>query len=288
MKNKIIKNIISILLITFGVFVLFKGENNKLKAYLDEKESLEQFKKVDSELIYAENNDSYINVTGNIIIESNIFDEEINLKIKALKLERKVETYQWNETISKDGEIVYEKVWEDGLLDSTSFIESETHQNPIETVYYSDEKYANVVYLGNYIIDQSILKNIEPNFQIKEFPDDLILKEGFYSKDGYITNSKDLKNPQIGDIKISYYYLYITDATVLGKQVNNGYIIDDGQAFVQVKEGNINLKELKIVELIFDINLWICRIVGIFFCSLGCYIFNKRNNKISLALIYNR
>ena len=183
MKNKIIKNIISILLITFGVFVLFKGENNKLKAYLDEKESLEQFKKVDSELIYAENNDSYINVTGNIIIESNIFDEEINLKIKALKLERKVETYQWNETISKDGEIVYEKVWEDGLLDSTSFIESETHQNPIETVYYSDEKYANVVYLGNYIIDQSILKNIEPNFQIKEFPDDLILKEGFYSKE---------------------------------------------------------------------------------------------------------
>lgn len=268
---------IGIICLLSGAFILFRKEWNNMNNYLFLKKAVNEIKEVNSTAIYEEDNNKNVLVSGNLIVEPDeLVDEETNVKIKSIKMIRKVETYQWNEVYLDNGDINYEKIWEEGILDSSFFTDAENHQNIENNTYVSLEKIADLVKIDNYIIDWSILQTVEMNQILTVLPTDIILKDGFSIQQQYITNSKDLETPEIGDVRISYEYAYMPNLTILGRQVDNGYIVDyynDNNIFeTQIKEGTYSLSDFFAIDSFKgDKEIWITRIVSICFIGIGIF-----------------
>ena len=82
----------------------------------------------------------------------------------------------------------------------------------------------------------------------------------------YITNSKDINNPEVGDIRISFVYNNSTDVSVLAVQSGNSfkdYVSSVGKTVNRVMDGIKSGDEMiKVIEKENKILKWILRLVG--------------------------
>lgn len=264
--KRIGKIFLGILFLLVGIFVLCMNEQKNIKDYKKLKEVSQKVTVVNPDAIYESNNDKFVKLAGPLELSNPITDSFSNIKVQAVKLYRKVEVYQWNEKI-KNGNATYEKVWDEALVSSSSFLESEGHENPTEVSYYSELQYPDLVKIGNYILTSDLLNSLDYNAEILEYPDAIQLPEGFSLDGKYITNSVDKENPQIGDVRISYSYYYGTSLSILGKQINNGYLTkyeEKDQDLTKVVPGIQNV-EVLLDETILANKDWnfIFRILGL-------------------------
>lgn len=278
--KKRINLILGLLLFVFGSFLLWYNEQNNIKDYKIRKEIKSNVRIVNSNTIDIQNNDRLIFLSGKVYNHSDyLIDEQVRLQLNALKMVRKVEIYQWNEYVNAKGKTSYKKIWEEGIIDSTSFLEQENHQNPSDTLYTSTEKIASDIYVGSYLLSEEILNDLPALYQITDYPENLVLEKNFKIQGNYITNCKDENNPSIGDIRISYYYYTADELTLIAKQMNNGFIVQD--QYYKVKEGLnefhkfLNIYNTHKNDMIFRVLAWLI-------CSVGFYLLLNNFQKISI------
>ena len=195
---------------------------------------------VSSDKVDRQNDNALISTSGKAVTTETLSDDIISIP-NALALKRNVEMYQWEEdeeTTKKDNlggsttvttTYKYKKVWSNNEINSDNF-EEKSHVNPkfdLESMRV-DAKSGN---LGDYKITEKQTASIGGLEEYKNLP----FNYRYKIENGVYYKGKDINNPEIGDIKISYTYAPSeTDISIIGKQMSDNTITG-----FQMKKGNI-------------------------------------------------
>ena len=268
-----------IIFLIVGIGILWSNEGRTVKTQAAIGEATKSFIQVKSEKVDSKNEGKLIATKGKINIDSasELKDDTFGINVKAVKLKRNVEMYQWDEkcTTNDDDKTTcsYEKVWDDDIIDSEDFKEA-GHTNPTDMLYTSEEYIADNVKLGAFTLPNELIGSLK--YDKTKTNDDLTAeynnsKESFKIDGKYLTNVKE--EPQIGDIRISYQYTTVKDASVLAVQTDDtfeAFTSKKGKDIYTIVEGNKT--GVQILENMTHANKtikWGLRILGIVFVIGG-------------------
>lgn len=161
---------------------------------------------------------SLIHLKGSIVTGEPLTEPDYNIQVQAVKLKRRVQMYQWIEetvenrygdTVSsvhtaEDRTYYYTMDWRDDLVDSRSFYIRNGHHNPttfpLDSKVYVSER----VYLGQYELSDELKRKFNTFVEVTSDtrPEDPSVK----LHTGIYYHCNDIWNPEIGDIRIQFYY----------------------------------------------------------------------------------
>lgn len=292
-----------LLLLVIGIGILWYNEGRTVKTQATINEARKNYKDVKAEKIDDKYEGKLVATKGKLDISeaSYLTDAIFGISIQAAKLQRVVEIYQWKEKCETDDNdkknCTYEKVWENGLIDSSDF-EQSGHDNPTVTSYESETYIANNVKLGAFILPEELIAKLSSNKTknnaelTNEYKNTI---EGIIVSGNYLTNVKD-ETPEIGDIRISYAYLDSEAVSVMAVQTGNtfeAFTSKSGKDVYTIVKGNKT--GAQILENMTKSNnrwKWILRFIGVIitilaFSSMFSFITNIANKIPILGGIIN-
>lgn len=275
-KNSAAGVVIGIILLIVGTILIWVNEGDVVKNNKTVSEIREKVIEVKSDEISASNDQKLIATNGKVSIEDQeLYDSIFGVKQKSIKLRRIVEVYQYkeeSETNSNDKNTYkYKKVWEEDLIDSTNFSQV-GYSNPTYKPYDSTSFLADYVKVGQFYLSKEQIGNLPASTRLT-LPNELYLPYGYKIDNNYITNSSDISNPQIGDVRVSYEYNDYKEASVLAVQNGNSfsdYISSSGKSTNEVLEGILNSNQI-INKIVSDneTTKWLWRLAGCIVVILG-------------------
>lgn len=273
------------ILIVVGVVLLFSNEKNNVKniAVVDELRNVAI--DTSSSSVDSINDEKLVAISGKLEMASPIQDTTFGVRVESAKLVRTVEMYQYVESCTTDDNdkrtCNYLKEWREELVDDTKF-ENKGYVNPTTMPYETKKFVANSGKVGAYIISEDTLAQLNTDTVYTNYTH---IPSG-YSKNGeYLVNSRDLENPQIGDVRIRFTYNASDTISVLAKQSGNtlvNYVTKEGKAIHYVSSGTKDSKEL--INEIQDANhflKWIVRGLALFIEMMGVALLFKPITTIS-------
>lgn len=163
---------VGLLLFIVAFPVLWWNEGRAVQTYKSLKEGAGAVVSVQSDKVEPSHEGNLVHVSGKAVTSATVTDPELGVSTVALKLERKVEMYQWVEEVEtkkhkKVGgseETVktyrYKKQWSDDVHDSGSFKDPAGHQNPASMAYRSDAWRASPVTIGAFQLSDSLINRV--------------------------------------------------------------------------------------------------------------------------------
>ena len=264
-----------ILLLIAGTYLLWWNEGNNVKNIATTNEVEKTGIEVKADLVDEKNEGKLVVVAGKLnVVDETLTDPKFNISVKSSKLVRKVEMYQWEETEHVDDDdtrsYTYEKKWSDDLIESKDFHQS-GYNNPTSFPVANESYLANDVKVGEYNLSS---KQIEKtNAQATLSAENVVLTEEYKYQNNYVTTSKNLDEPEIGDIRISWLYNDWNEATILAVQKGNtfvDFVSKDGKTVNRVEEGLLSLKQIvKEMRNEDKFMKWILRLVGTLLVIFG-------------------
>ena len=259
-----------LLILVIGVTLLWYNEGRAVKTAQGIGEAKDNYVDVSSKKIEKKNENKLIATVGDIKLpETEVLDEEFGISVKSAKLARTVEMYQWKEDCDSDNNCSYEKVWDDDIIIS-AFFEDTTKSNP-ENMPYESKKFTNTgVYLGAYELTEDLLDQLSTSKPVTELNQTIAANLGLeiakVEKDSVAYTNVKNNTPEIGNIRIKFYYNDATKASVMGIQSGksiNPFITKTDTKIYRLEEGNHTGLELLKMETQ-DNNLlkWILRFFG--------------------------
>lgn len=210
--------IVGIILFIGAFFLLWWNEGNSAKKINIANYAKKYAIEASSINIQRENDNKLIATNGFAKTSATLGDEFVSSP-NTLVLDRNVKMYQWIEN-TEEGKTVYQKDWSDIEQNSDEF-EDKSHKNP-RFLISSKEYIAPNATLGKYVLSEKQIGMIEPQ---KEFSD---LKEKAEYKiiDNQYYKGRNIENPEIGDLLISYNYAPSdTTISIIGEQKNDNTIV---------------------------------------------------------------
>ena len=164
--------------------------------------------------------------------ESTLKDKEYNIQTNGFALERVAEEYNYNNTKTLEWVVSTNVNYNNNFI----FI----NLNDFKLNGYSlnqKEDYINIFKYNYLSKNRELIKDINKAY----------VPNGWKISGSYITNSKDINNPQIGDLRISFYKYNQTNNyyTCFGYIDNHGLIISDFMSFKTLEESKEYLNILK-------------------------------------------
>ncbi|KAG5896399.1 hypothetical protein JTB14_009604 [Gonioctena quinquepunctata] len=233
---------------------------------------------------YETVDDSYdgkvVHISGNLVVQEPLTEFDYGISIQAVKLKRRVQMYQWVEERSpRDddanggaqysiNDYYYVTEWRDKLVDSSNFYVRHGHENPrhipLKTVTYVSSE----VNLGQLVVGDHIKQKFDDFVEVTsdERPDrkDVKLHMGIYY------HCDDIWNPEVGDIRVQFYYAGATGeaVTIIAKQENGvlvPYETSKGHKIALLRHGNLNINQMFSAEH-YDARMetWKLRGLGVF------------------------
>lgn len=214
-----------------------------------------------ADLVMPENDGKVVHVSGQLSAFPPLADYRYNVKIDAVRLKRRVQMFQWieeeevfesepspmNRESSPDVSYSYSTAWKDKLVDSGLFNIPFGHENPTEIPLLSEIQTTEVVKIGSYLLSPEIIETFtsyEP-FSGDEEPtgDDVKLHAGMYYE------TRDIFNPDVGDIRVQFYYAGHSGNTysMIGEQRGATlypYTSSSGQSLVLLQQGQRSPEEV--------------------------------------------
>lgn len=281
MKNK--RGIIfGLIIILVSIVLLIMNENKYINIYKSMQIERDNVTDIENDMVNDLYEDSLVCVSGKVSINETLKDSKFGVSVKSPKLVRVVEMYQYKQNGNK-----YNKVWSSELFD-TSY--SEEYKNPVSMPYSSTSYFASDVKVGAFRLSFEQLSNLDANKYYSEFNQNIISSLGYVINDKYITNSSDINNPKIGDIRISFKYNDYKEISVLALQKSDTfetYNSSNGEVINEVVKGIKTGNE--ILDDISDNNkilLWGLRVVLTITSMIGFILilnnFKKLNKKVLL------
>lgn len=244
-KKGIIYMIVGILL--FGLAIWLNGVDNQVADELRN-----NFIDISSDVVDTKYNDLLVATNGSISYEKGALDTDLGVSVDSVVLKRNVEVFVWvEEEQHENGQTsyVYKKKWSNELIDSSKFKFQERYENPKKIDYASKSFYASNVHLGLFTLGEANLDSLNkatklvPDISKKKLP------KGYQISGDYISNSKNIDSPEVGDIRISYTYSPDKNISVLAKQKNNTF---DYYVTKNKSKVNITLSGIKTGSEIID------------------------------------
>ncbi|WP_049630421.1 TMEM43 family protein [Cellvibrio sp. pealriver] len=241
-----------ILFIVIGVCLLFWNEGRAVKTHKALVESQGLVVSINAQEATPQMNGKLVHLTGEATSTQTLSDNLLPVSVQALKLQRKVETYQWEETshseekknMGGDTETIttynYEKVWSDKYIDSSAFKKTNGHQNPEKWRYQSERWTADQINIGQYQLSETH-KNSINNFQPLVIPRNIELPKGVAQNSDGFYYGKDEREPKIGDQQISFSYIPAQTYSVIGDLTGTTlteHIASNGRSIALLQAGN--------------------------------------------------
>ncbi|HSC67474.1 MAG TPA: TMEM43 family protein [Cellvibrio sp.] len=274
------------LLLIVGACLLFWNEGRAVKTHNALAESQGLVVSINSSEAAPHMNGKLVHLSGEASSSQTLSDDLLPVSAQALKLERQVETYQWDEkshseekkNIGGDTETVttytYEKVWSSNQIDSSRFKKPNGHQNPEKWRYQAKVWTADVIRIGQYQLSETHKSGIA-NFQPLDTPNDIVLPKGVAKNSEGFYYGQDERKPKIGDQQISFNYIPAQTYSAIGDLSGQSlipHIASNGREIALLDEGT------KTADAMFEsaksgnrLMTWLIRLAG---CALLILAFN--------------
>ena len=275
-KNSISGVLVGLLLIIAGIVLLACNEKNALKNKKDTIELRQNYVEITSDKVDTENNGNLVVTSGKLVWSpSNATDKIFGVTYNTPVLERKVEIYEWVEESTETNDSTtysYSKSWNTSIVNSNNFQKKEGHVNPTSMPYEKDEVTAETLTVGAYSLTSTFVGKLSANENLLDLSTATV-PEGYRVDGNYITNSADLANPQVGDVRISFKYGDYTDVTVMGKLNGSrieSYKTKKGSSVTSMKHGILSGDEvITSIENANNTMKWIMRLLGTMLIIFG-------------------
>ncbi len=213
--------------ILIGVVLLWWNEGNNVRNLKTTAEMDDIVVDVPSDKVDPANEGKLIATHGEVINEEEMIDSTFNVKVKTPLMKRIVEVYQWDEDsdTDEDGNTTYsyKKVWDTDIIDSGNF-HDKNKVNP-KSKPYEDETYSSKdVKVGAFSLSDKQISSLSTNANYTEFDIATVEKLKLSASGKYLTTSKNLDSPAIGDVRISFVYNNSNTLSVLAVQSGNSFV----------------------------------------------------------------
>ena len=257
-------------LILIGIVLLWWNEGNNVRNLKTTAEMDKSVVDVSSNKVDPSNEGKLIATSGKLINEEELIDSTFNVKVTTPIMKRIVEIYQWDEEsdTDEDGNTTYsyKKTWSDDIIDSSNFHQS-GHDNPRQKPYENEVYTSSNVKVGAFTLSSNQVEMLSTKASYNTFDETTATNLKLKASNNYLTNSEDLNNPKIGDVRVSFVYNNSTEISVLAVQQGNtfvNFVSKAGKSVNRVMDGthsgtemiNVIKKENKFIK-------WLLRIVGI-------------------------
>ncbi len=262
--------------IVLGAVLLWWNEGNNVRNLKTTAEMSKSVIDVSSEKVDAANEGKLIATHGALINEKELQDETFNVKVKTPVLRRVVEVYQWEEDSSTDDDgnttYSYSKVWSESTINSSNF-HDKSHVNPATKLYSSESHQSDDVRVGAFSLASNQVSMLSTNGEFVQYDTDTLTKLNLTVSGNYVTNSKNLSSPEIGDMRISFKYNNSTEVSVLAVQSGNtftDFVSKAGKSVNRVMDGSHSGEEMiNVIKKENNILKWVLRAAGLLIIVLG-------------------
>ena len=292
-KNAISGIFIGFLLFLASFYILWWNEGNSVKRIKTLNEGRSLVTPVSADQIDPANNKNLVHIAGRAETNQILRDPYFGVAVKALKLKRVVEMYQWQEnkktkTTSNTGgsqttetTYSYQKIWSQNAINSGEFKKPQGHENPaMRFQQYSQE--AKDIKIGAFQLSKPFTAKIN-NFTPYHLTEQNYKAINGALKNRFILNGNEYYSgtpdtPQIGDVRIRIEIIEPQEYSAVGQQYEQMLNI------YNTKSGKINLIEsgYKSADDLFqtaeDENVaqtWLTRFGGLFMMWAGIFLILK-------------
>ncbi|XP_040264154.1 transmembrane protein 43 [Bufo bufo] len=209
--------LLGLIAFTLSFYLLFTNEGRAVQtaASLDEGLSV-VFPIGNNQRVDPVNEAKLLHLTGPLQTSKPLFDPNYGVSMHCVQLRRQVEMYQWVEyeeskEYEEGGEkktetrYTYNTEWRSEVVSSRHFDREIAHRNPSAMAVESYTAVAADVQVGGYYLSKGLINKVD-NFkqlslsQIRNPHADVI------AGGNYFYQGADPKNPEVGDLRISFWY----------------------------------------------------------------------------------
>lgn len=268
--------IIGIVMVIVGIGLLWWNEGNNVKNIKTTAELEDNYVDVKSDSISPKNEGKLVAVSGKLINDAELVDDKFNITIKTPLMKRIVEVFQWEEKEESDDNdnkrYIYSKVWSDDLIDSSEFHDA-GHDNPANKLYDNKTFTSDDVKVGAFSLTNAQINKLSTKGSFNDFNEESISSLSLKTSGSYITNSDDIDNPKVGDVRISFKYNDSSEISILAVQSGKSFkafTSKAGKSVNKVVDGSLSGKEI-IEDIKSEDNFlkWGLRGVGALLCIIG-------------------
>jgi hypothetical protein len=230
-----------------------------------------------------------IHVSGDARAQAPLVDPEFGVSTVALKLDRKVEMYQWKQEEHRETRkniggseettttYTYTKVWSHEAIDSQKFRRASEHQNP-PMRYNALSVVARDATIGAFRPGQPVLTKLTAQEAVRA---DAALLSSIKAKvrgpvqinDGQIYLGENASDPKLGDIRIDFHAAPNGPVSIVGQQTDTDftpYQTKAGDRLLIVRSGNLSAAEMFRAEEQSNVVItWVLRVLGAGLMLLG-------------------
>jgi len=279
-----------LLLFIIAFPILIWNEGRAIQMYRGLQEGASVVESSDPELIDPAQEGKLIHFTGEMRTPSILTDDVFPISENAIKLKRIVEIYQWSEgtqseTVEKIGGSTettttysYQQVWSDRLIDSTSFQERASYNNPQSKALENEEQVASPVSVAAYTLPDRLVASLS-DYERLNLANDLLTtlpnaqQEQWQIFNNYVFQSDDPSNPEIGDVRVWFQVIKPGIVSVIAQQSEDTlrpYETKNGKSIEMIRSGQLSAEEM--FEGAIQTNRltnWIIRLLGCLFMYIG-------------------
>lgn len=213
---------------------------------------------VDTQQVNPAMEGQLVHLSGQPQLASAVIDPQTGVAANGLRLQRKVEMYQWQETSQSSSEVAvggsetttttysYAPEWSTQGIDSSQFAQVQGHANPA-MVLDAASQVAHGVQLGAWSLDAPVLESLPASQAWPVTQYDLTALQGVFGAaatvqlvDGAVYVGANPQQPAIGDYRISYSVAPLGPVSLIGRQTGHGlrgWQADNGRELLLVREG---------------------------------------------------
>ena len=232
-----IKGIVVGLIFFVAAFpLLFWNEGRAVRRYKTLDEGIGSVVSLSEATVLPENDGRLVHVFGKADTDDILIDEEFEVAVNAIMLQREVSMYQWKENKKRTSKkktgggektvttYSYSKSWSSIPIDSSKFKKPAGHQNPGAMPYQSSRFEAEEVRLGEFTLSRSLIGKISQStvLPVDGMANiDHISNAAFHGVSIYIGD--DPSAAQIGDLRITYRVVKPTEVSIVSRQIDQTF-----------------------------------------------------------------
>ncbi|XP_075687932.1 transmembrane protein 43 [Rhinoderma darwinii] len=209
--------LVGLVAFTLSFYLLFTNEGRAVQTAFSLDEGLSLVVSIGNiQRIDPLNEAKLLHLTGPLQTLKPLFDPNYGVSMHCVQLKRQVEMYQWVEyEESKDYEeggekktetrYTYNTEWRSEVVSSRHFDREIAHRNPSAMAVESYTAVAADVQVGNYYLSEGLINKIDNFKQLRLSP--ISSPHADVTAEGnYFYQSANPKNPEVGDLRISFWH----------------------------------------------------------------------------------
>lgn len=278
---------IGFLMVVGSMVLLYWNEGRAVDAITALNAGAKMVVSVSADSVQPANEGRLVHVSGPATVAGPLTDPVFHIAAAgALRLERRVEMYQWRETEESKTEkslgggetktttYRYVKEWSERPVDSGSFKRPEGHGNP-SMPYRSATIEAPGARIGAFTLDQSQIKQIDAFERLPPDPS-ATLPQGFQWVGEQLYRGASPDQPRIGDLRVNFQVVPAQTVSVVAAQMGSTFAAFQGgrgQTIDLVEVGahgaDAMFQQAKSDETVLT---WVLRAVGFFVMLFGAML----------------